>query len=95
MPASLRSFLLLCAGSAALIGSPVRAECTAAEATSKAEELAAKVKDVTREDPQRAEELHEELEQMRLKTDSAQLDDACEAYEQRIRELDKAAERTE
>lgn len=66
--------------------------CSAAEATQKAEQLAAKVNEITRDDPSRAEELNAELEQMRLQSSSEQLENACEAYDQRIRELDRAAE---
>jgi len=72
--------------------SPAALACSAEEATQKAEQLAAKVNEITQDDPQRAEELHEELEQMRLKTSSAELESACEAYDQRIRELERAAE---
>lgn len=77
--------LTLCASAPALA-------CSAAEATQKAEQLAAKVNEITRDDPDRAEELHEELEQMRLKTSSDELESACEAYDQRMRELDEAAD---
>ena len=66
--------------------------CSAAAATQKDEQLAAKVNEITRDDPDRAEELHEELEQMRLKTSSEELESACEAYDQRMRELDEAAD---
>lgn len=76
----------------ALCGSAPALACSAAEATEKAEQLAAKVQEITREDPSRAEELNEELEQMRLASSAEEVPNACEAYDQRIRELERAGE---
>ncbi len=54
--------------------------CTADEATAKAQELAAKIEEITQRDPQRAAALREELKQ-------AQPD--CDAYDQRLQELEE------
>ena len=54
--------------------------CTADEATAKAQELAAKIEEITQRDPQRAAALREVLKQ-------AQPD--CDAYDQRLQELEE------
>lgn len=54
--------------------------CTADEATAKAQELAAKIEEITQRDPQRAAVLGEELKQ-------AQPD--CDAYDQLLQELEE------
>lgn len=62
--------------------------CTTEEATAKAEQLAAKVAEITQQDPQRAAQLREELKDIGPKTSSKELQDECLTYDQRLRELE-------
>lgn len=70
----------LCGLALALYGMGQAQACTADEATAKAQELAAKIEEITQRDPQRAAALREELKQ-------AQPD--CDAYDQRLQELEE------
>ncbi len=70
----------LCGLALALYGMGQAQACTADEATAKAQELAAKIEEITQRDPQRAAVLREELKQ-------AQPD--CDAYDQRLQELEE------
>jgi hypothetical protein len=79
---------LSCAFCALLLSSPVLA-CTPEQATAKAEELAAKVAQVTEQDPERAARLHQKIEERGVETQADDLRNDCEAYEQRLRELDE------
>jgi hypothetical protein len=73
-----------------LCHAPVYASCTPEEATAKAEQLAAKITEITQSDPARAAELREELKDIRPQTSSEQLDNDCEAYDRRLQELEDA-----
>lgn len=64
--------------------------CTPEEATAKAEQLAAKVAEITQRDPQRAAALREELKDLDPQTRSDELGNDCDAYDQRLRELEEA-----
>jgi hypothetical protein len=66
------------------------ASCTPEEATAKAEELAAKIDAITQNDPERAAQLRQELVEQDPESASDTLTDGCEAYDQRLRELDAA-----
>lgn len=79
---------LLCVLSSLLLSGPVLA-CTPEEATAKAEQLAEKVAQITEQDPERAAKLHQEMEQEGGETEAKDLRTDCEAYEQRLRELDE------
>jgi biopolymer transport protein ExbB/TolQ len=77
-------------------------ECTPEDVTAKAALLAEKVHQLAESDPEKARQLHEELETMKLKrTPQGQeptpqgLQDECAMYEQRIREMDRAEQRVE
>lgn len=68
------------------------ASCTLEEATSKAELLANKIEALTLEDPQRAAQLRKELKAISPETSAQELQNSCEAYEQRLRELDQVSD---
>lgn len=75
-----------------LIQGQAFASCTPEEATAKASELAAKIDAITQDDPERAAQLRQELIEQDPETASDTLSDSCEAYDQRLRELDTAKE---
>lgn len=87
-------FRLLCAVCALTLSGSVLA-CTPEEATAKAEQLAEKVAQITEQDPQRAAKLHEKMEDQGGETNAKDLPNDCEAYEQRLRELDEFDRKTE
>ncbi|WP_263145340.1 hypothetical protein [Pseudomonas sp. RIT-PI-AD] len=66
------------------------ATCTPDEATAKAQQLAEKVKQVTEQNPQKAKEINQELNQMHVKSSAETLPDDCAAYDKRLQELDQA-----
>jgi hypothetical protein len=65
------------------------ASCTPEEATAKAERLANKIDAITLDDPQRAALLRQELKALSPETSAQELQDSCEVYDQRLRELDQ------
>lgn len=65
------------------------ASCTLDEATAKAELLANKIDALTLDDPQRAAQLRQELKALSPKTSAQELKDSCEAYDQRLQELEQ------
>lgn len=79
---------VFCAVCALLLSGPVFA-CTPEEATAKAEQLAAKVARITEQDPERAAKLNQEMEDEGVETQAKDLRSDCEAYDQRLRDLDK------
>ena len=66
--------------------------CTPEEATQKREELAGLVTQLTEQNPQKAKEINEELQGMKLGTESKDLPDKCQLIDKRMQEL-KAAEK--
>ncbi len=82
---------LLASLAAALLASPgVHAACTPDEVTAKAEQLAERVNQLTRNDPERAKRLNEAIRQEDDKRTAEQLGDECEAYDRRMRQLEEA-----
>ena len=76
---------------AALRASPAApAQCTPDEVTAKAEQLAERISQLTERDPQRAEEINEQIRQMELKRSADQLGDECEAYDKRLKQIEEA-----
>ncbi|MCS3416029.1 hypothetical protein HX875_19825 [Pseudomonas yamanorum] len=65
--------------------------CTLEEATAKREQLAKEVTKLTQQNPQKAKEINEELQNMKLETASADLPDKCQLIDQRLKEMDEAA----
>lgn len=66
--------------------------CTLEEATAKREQLAALVTQLTEQDPQKAKEINDELQDMKLDSASADLPDKCQLIDRRMQEL-KTAEK--
>ena len=66
--------------------------CTPEEATAKREELAGLVTQLTEQNPQKAKEINEELQNMQLDSASKDLPDKCQLIDRRMQEL-KAAEK--
>jgi hypothetical protein len=77
-----------------LCAAPVWA-CTPEEATAKREQLAEKVKILTQQNPQKAKEINQELEDMHLETAAKDLPDKCQLIDQRLKELDTAAQKAD
>jgi len=76
---------------AALLASPaVHAACTTDEVNAKADELAKRVNQLTKSNPERAKEINEEIRQMDAKRSADQLGDECEAYDKRLQQIEQA-----
>lgn len=85
-----KTVLSLCAAFVLFAQNAAYASCSSEEAIAKAGQLAAKVAEITKKDPARAEQLRAELKETSPKTSSDQLENACEGYDQRIKELEEA-----
>lgn len=68
--------------------------CTPEEATQKREELAGLVTQLTEKNPQKAKEINDELQGMKLGTASKDLPDKCQLIDKRIQELKQAEQKT-
>lgn len=77
----------LCGLALALYGMGQAQACTADEATAKAQELAAKIEEITQRDPERAAVLRQELKQAQPESSGQHATD-CDAYDQRLQELE-------
>lgn len=86
-----KTALSLCAAFALFAQSKAYASCSSEEAIAKAGQLAAKVAEITKKDPARAEQLRAELKQTSPETSSDEMENACEGYDQRLNELEKPA----
>ncbi len=69
--------------------------CTPEEATAKREELAKQVTRLTEQNPAKAKEMNDELQQMDLDTESAEFPDKCQLIDARLKELKEAAAKAE
>ncbi len=65
--------------------------CTPDEATQKREQLAKEVSTLTQQNPTKAKEINDELQQMDLDTESAKFPDKCQLIDARLKELKEAA----
>ena len=83
----LKHTITLCTLALALHGTAQA--CTRDEAAAKAQELAAKVEEITQRDPQRAALLRQELKQAEPQTQAEQRGTDCDAYDRRLRELEE------
>lgn len=61
--------------------------CTLEEATQKREDLAREVSKLTEQNPQKAKEINEQLQGMKLGTESKDLPDKCQLIDKRMQEL--------
>lgn len=91
----IKASLGLCAAFVLCTQSMAYASCSTEERTAKAEQLAAKIEQITQNDPARAAQLRAELKETSPKTSSNALENACERYDQRIKELDEASDEVE
>lgn len=82
----------LCAAFVLLVQSTAYASCSSEEAIAKAGQLAAKIEEITQKDPARAAQLRAELKEISPETSSAELENACEGYDQRLKELEEAGD---
>ncbi|WP_122315608.1 hypothetical protein [Pseudomonas cichorii] len=87
--------LLSIATAFALLSAVPAWACTAEEATAKREQLAEKVKTLTRQNPQKAREINQELQDMQLETASKDMPDKCQLIDERLKELEAAAQKAE
>lgn len=69
--------------------------CTPEEAEAKREQLAQEVQKLTQQNPAKAKELNQELKDMQMETASKDLPDKCQLIDQRLREMDEAAKKTQ
>ena len=83
--------LMQLAVAAALLSAPPAWACTPEEATEKREQLAKEVSTLTQQNPTKAKEINDELQQMDLDTESAKFPDKCQLIEARLKELKEAA----
>jgi hypothetical protein len=91
----MRSLICLTASAALFAATPVFAECTAEQATAKAEQLARKVSAITQSDPQKAKEINDELKAMKLRNTTEGMPDECATYDRRLKEFDEAERKAE
>ena len=83
--------ILTIALTAALLAAPTaHAACTPDEVNAKAEQLAERVNQLTKSNPERAQEINEEISQMQAKRTADQLGDECEAYDKRLKQIEEA-----
>ncbi|CAG8871329.1 hypothetical protein PS627_04396 [Pseudomonas fluorescens] len=68
--------------------------CTLEEATQKREDLAKLVTQLTEQNPQKAKEINEELQGMKLDSASKDLPDKCQLIDRRLQELKEAEKKT-
>ncbi|MEK1942125.1 MAG: hypothetical protein AAAB16_17290 [Pseudomonas sp.] len=91
----MKTLLSLTAALTLLTAVPAWASCTPEEAEQKAQQLAAKVQQLTEQNPQKAKEINDELQAMDLKTKSADKASHCDIYDKRIKELETAKDKSE
>ncbi|OAE14861.1 hypothetical protein A2T76_22735 [Pseudomonas brenneri] len=73
--------LMQLAVAAALLSALPAWACTPEEATEKREQLAKEVSTLTQQNPTKAKEINDELQQMDLDTESAKFPDKCQLIE--------------
>ncbi|MBV6288583.1 hypothetical protein [Pseudomonas aegrilactucae] len=87
----MKTLMSITAAATVLFALPTWA-CTLEEATQKREELAREVSRLTEQNPQKAKEINEQLQGMKLGTESKDLPDKCQLIDKRMQEL-KAAQK--
>ncbi len=90
----MKTLMRVTATLAVLAAMPVWA-CTPEEAEAKREQLAQEVQKLTQQNPAKAKELNQEIKDMQLETASKDLPDKCQLIDQRLREMDAAAKKTQ
>jgi len=69
--------------------------CTPEEAQNKREQLAQEVQKLTQQNPAKAKELNQEIKDMQLETAAKDVPDKCQLIDQRMKEMDEAAQKTQ
>ncbi|WP_028240583.1 hypothetical protein [Stutzerimonas azotifigens] len=82
------------AGAYAQAPTSANEDCTTDVVERKAQELADRVSEISKSDPDRAAKLNEEIRQMNVKRTQRRLGNECEAYDQRIRDLEQAEQQS-
>lgn len=90
----MKTLLNIAAAASLLLALPSWA-CTLEEATEKREELAKEVTRLTEQNPQKAKEINDELQAMKLKNTTDGMPDECATYDRRLKEFDEADRKTE
>lgn len=90
----MRTLISITAALTLLAAAPVWA-CTPEEAEAKRQQLAQEVQRLTRQNPARAKELNQEIKDMQLETAAREVPDKCQLIDQRIKEMDEAAQKAE
>lgn len=72
-----------------------QAACTTDEAAAKSEQLAAKVKQVTESNPEKAREINEEMKALKPESQTKGGEDECAIYDKRMKELDEAEKKAD
>lgn len=90
----MRTLISITAALTLLAAAPVWA-CTPEEAEAKRQQLAQEVQRLTRQNPARAKELNQEIKDMQLETAAREVPDTCQLIDQRIKEMDEAAQKAE
>lgn len=84
-------------GACLILLSPLltHAACTTDEATAKSKQLAAKVKQVTESNPEKAREINQEMKELKPETSTKAGEDECAMYDKRLKELEEAEKNAE
>lgn len=90
----MRTLISITAALTLLAAAPVWV-CTPEEAEAKRQQLAQEVQRLTRQNPARAKELNQEIKDMQLETAAREVPDTCQLIDQRIKEMDEAAQKAE
>lgn len=91
----MKLLLSITAAATLLAAGSTWASCTPEEAEQKAQQLAAKVQQLTEQNPQKAKEINDQVEDMRLHTNSADRASHCDIYDKRMKELEAAKGKAE
>lgn len=91
----MKLLLSITAAATLLAAGSTWASCTPEEAEQKARQLAAKVQQLTQQNPQKAKEINDEVEDMKLHTKSADRASHCDIYDKRMQELEAAEKKTD
>ncbi|MDY7561536.1 hypothetical protein QN382_14765 [Pseudomonas sp. 10B1] len=69
--------------------------CTPEEATAKRAQLAEEIHKLTEQNPEKAKEMNQQLQDMNLDTASKDLPDKCQLIDQRLKDLETAAKKAD
>ncbi|TDV70251.1 hypothetical protein [Pseudomonas sp. LP_7_YM] len=87
----MKTLISITAALTLLAAAPVWA-CTPEVAEAKRQQLARQVQSLTQQNPAKAKELNQEIKDMQLETAARDVPDKCQLIDQRIKEMDEAAQ---